>query len=99
MVIQALVFLARRSSAVTQPEVNRLLALHMLKREGHSVVIAHDGKQVLSLLETGKFDVVLMDLQMPVLDGYNAVRMMRAGKAKDSSVQQIVAFQNFPPHF
>jgi branched-chain amino acid transport system substrate-binding protein len=31
--------------------------------------------------------------------GGNAVRMMRAGKAKDSSVQQIVAFQNFPPHF
>jgi ABC-type branched-subunit amino acid transport system substrate-binding protein len=31
--------------------------------------------------------------------GGNAVRMMRAGKAKDSSVQQIVAFQQFPPHF
>jgi CheY-like chemotaxis protein len=58
-------------------EVNRLLALHMLKREGHTVVIANDGQEAVDAVRRERFDLVLMDLQMPVMGGFDATRRIR----------------------
>ena len=57
--------------------VNRQLALLLLKRWGHVADIAEDGVQALERLRNGRYDVVLMDLQMPVMGGIEATRIWR----------------------
>ncbi|HKX41566.1 MAG TPA: response regulator [Burkholderiaceae bacterium] len=57
---------------------NRELALDALNRAGIVVSVAHDGQEALDALEREPFDAVLMDCQMPVLDGYAATRALRA---------------------
>jgi len=64
--------LVAEDSAVNQELMKRLLI-----KWGHSVVIADDGQKALSLLETGSFDVVLMDVQMPELNGFEATATIR----------------------
>jgi hypothetical protein len=68
---------ALRILLVEDNEVNRLLALHMLKREGHSVVIAQDGKEAVDAVHRESFDLVLMDVQMPIMGGFDATRRIR----------------------
>ncbi len=57
--------------------VNRMIGAEMLKSFGLEVMEAEDGAQALSLLENQRVDLVLMDIQMPVLDGYAATRRLR----------------------
>jgi two-component system sensor histidine kinase/response regulator len=56
---------------------NRLLIRAYLKRTPYTLDEAENGKMALDRFIAGKYDVVLMDIQMPVLDGYTAVRMIR----------------------
>jgi len=58
-------------------EVNRMLAREMLVSLGLDVVEAADGRQALAMLEACKVDLVLMDCQMPELDGYAATEALR----------------------
>lgn len=64
-------------------EINRNLARALLKRMGCEVSEAHDGRAALAALETGSFDVVLMDCMMPEMDGYEAVTRLRALEAAE----------------
>ena len=57
--------------------INRELALDVLSRAGIVVSIACDGQQALEMLDRQRFDGVLMDCQMPVMDGYAATRALR----------------------
>jgi len=57
--------------------INREVATAMLEQLGCSVVIAEDGRVAVELVRTAKFDVVLMDCQMPVMDGYEATDEIR----------------------
>ncbi len=57
--------------------VNQRVAFRLLERAGHTVVIASDGSEALAALERETFDVVLMDVQMPVMDGYEATSAIR----------------------
>jgi TMAO reductase system sensor TorS len=57
--------------------VNRQLAVKLLEREGHTVVVAKNGQEALRALEAGTFDVVLMDVQMPVMNGMEATEALR----------------------
>ena len=58
--------------------VNRLVAERLLQREGHRVSTAESGQAALDLLEHERFDAVLMDCQMPGIDGYETTRRLRA---------------------
>jgi CheY-like chemotaxis protein len=57
--------------------VNRMIGAEMLQSLGVQVIEAENGKQAVALLERQHVDLVLMDIQMPVLDGYAATRLAR----------------------
>jgi signal transduction histidine kinase/DNA-binding response OmpR family regulator len=59
-------------------EVNQELAVTLLTKRGYSVVVAGDGREALSTLASGEFDLVLMDLQMPEMGGFEATAAIRA---------------------
>jgi CheY-like chemotaxis protein len=58
--------------------VNRIMITRMLEKCGHAVHGVENGRQVLEALEAGEFDLVLMDLQMPELDGYETTAAIRS---------------------
>jgi signal transduction histidine kinase/ActR/RegA family two-component response regulator len=62
---------------VEDNEVNQELAIALLERVGIQVTLASNGVQALACLQNGEFDCVLMDCQMPEMDGYTATRLMR----------------------
>jgi PAS domain S-box-containing protein len=57
--------------------VNQKLAVRLLEKRGHTVVVVGDGKQVLDALEREGFDAVLMDVQMPRMNGFEATAAIR----------------------
>ena len=57
--------------------VNQELVLHLLERRGHSAIVAENGKQAIAALEKHKFDLVVMDVQMPEMGGIEATEEIR----------------------
>ena len=62
---------------VEDNELNQELAKLLLARKGIEVTVANNGAESLKILQTSCFDCVLMDIQMPVMDGYTACREIR----------------------
>lgn len=52
--------------------------MRLLERMGHHVDVAGDGEQALAAVRDSEYDVILMDCQMPVMDGYTAARAIRS---------------------
>jgi CheY-like chemotaxis protein len=71
--------------------VNQKLALGVLRRHGHEVTVVNNGREALQALERGTFDVVLMDIQMPELDGLDATAVIRAKEQSAGGHVPIVA--------
>jgi signal transduction histidine kinase/AmiR/NasT family two-component response regulator len=58
-------------------EINQKVALEFLQMRGHHVRIANNGKDVLEAVAAEQFDIILMDVQMPVMDGFQATAAIR----------------------
>jgi PAS domain S-box-containing protein len=71
--------------------VNQRLTLRMLEKEGHTVIVAGDGREALAALERDRFDIVLMDVQMPLMDGVEATAAIRKNEKGTTHHVPIVA--------
>jgi CheY-like chemotaxis protein len=57
--------------------VNQLLAVRLIEKRGHKVVVAENGREALSMIDRERFDLVLLDVQMPEMDGFSVARIIR----------------------
>jgi PAS domain S-box-containing protein len=71
--------------------VNRKVALSLLEKQGYTVQHAGNGLEALEILQRENFDLVLMDVQMPVMDGYEATRRIRQREAREGGHLPIIA--------
>jgi CheY-like chemotaxis protein len=69
--------------------VNQALARSLLEKQGHTVVMAVDGRQAVKAFEEGVFDLILMDIQMPELDGYEATQEIRRHEAEHRQIRRV----------
>ncbi|MHC4437222.1 MAG: PAS domain-containing protein [Planctomycetota bacterium] len=71
--------------------VNQKVAVSLLEQQGHKVTVANNGRQALAALDSESFDVVLMDIQMPTMDGYEATATIREKEKASGEHIPIVA--------
>ncbi len=62
---------------VDDNEINRDLLSRYLERQGHTVLVADNGRQALEMIATGAFDLVLLDIMMPELNGYQVLQHLK----------------------
>jgi signal transduction histidine kinase/CheY-like chemotaxis protein len=71
--------------------VNQKIAMRVLEKHGHHVTVAADGRQALAALDRATFDVVLMDVQMPEMDGFEATAAIRGHERETGNHIPIIA--------
>jgi two-component system, sensor histidine kinase and response regulator len=71
--------------------VNQILASRLLERQGHKVVTVGNGRAALERLEKGTFDLILMDIQMPEMDGFEATAKIREKEAATGTHLPVIA--------
>ena len=84
----------RASSRVLVAEdniVNQTLARRLLEKRGYTVSVVGDGRAALAALDQESFDIVLMDVQMPVMDGFEATTAIRQQEQLSGAHVPIVA--------
>lgn len=75
---------------------NRLLFSMLLRDTNHRITEAHDGQEGVEAFQRGRFDIVFMDMEMPLMDGYQATRIIRALEADSGRVPTpIVAMTSY----
>lgn len=78
---------------VEDNEQNRYLMQYMLEQSGYEVILASSGKEAVSLIAQEKPDLILMDIQLPDMDGLEVTRRIRASEA-DANIP-IIAVTSF----
>jgi CheY-like chemotaxis protein len=68
-----------------------MLAQRILEKAGHKVVVADNGREGVAMLAEQPFDVVLMDVQMPEMDGFEAAKAIRALERESGAHVPIIA--------
>ncbi|MBM3824435.1 MAG: response regulator [Verrucomicrobia bacterium] len=74
----------RKILLVEDNEMNRDMLSRRLIRRGFDIVLATDGEQAIRLAQTERPDLILMDMSLPVLDGWEATRQLKANEATRS---------------
>ncbi len=76
---------------------NRLLTQSLLVREGHHVILAQNGREAIHHCQFQVFDLILLDIQMPVLDGFEALKKIRAtpSKNKTTPIYALTAYSDY----
>ncbi|NKW92060.1 response regulator [Rhodobacteraceae bacterium R_SAG9] len=82
---------------VEDNEINRELAQELLQREGHWVTLASNGAEGVQLAQTKQFDMILMDIAMPVMDGLAATKQIRAGDGPNKDTPIVAVSANILP--
>jgi CheY-like chemotaxis protein len=70
--------MAARILLVEDNEMNRDMLSRRLERRGYEISIAVDGRQGVEMARAGSFDLILMDMSLPEIDGWEATRQLRA---------------------
>lgn len=73
-------------------DINRLLASTILKNFGANIIEAQNGQEAINKVKENPFDIVLMDLQMPVMDGLEATQIIRKSITKDLPIIALTAY-------
>jgi two-component system, sensor histidine kinase and response regulator len=76
---------------VDDVEMNREMARIILEKNGHRVTMAANGQEAVDAFRRNRFDIIFLDMQMPVMDGYEAAREIRALEQGGESAVPIVA--------
>lgn len=71
---------------VDDDAISRLAVMTLLNKSGHDVVVAENGEEAITQLEHNTFDAILMDVHMPVMDGVNATRVIKARELTNAPV-------------
>ena len=71
--------------------VNRKVVVSMLEKRGHDVTVAQDGNKAVAALKAEGFDLVLMDIQMPEMDGFEATAAIRDAERSNGTHTTIIA--------
>jgi PAS domain S-box-containing protein len=71
--------------------VNQRLAIRLLEKRGHAVTLASNGQQAVDLALSENFDLILMDVQMPILDGFEATNAIRMAEKRTGEHTPIIA--------
>jgi CheY-like chemotaxis protein len=79
---------------VEDNEINRIVAREMLEADGHTVTEAHDGLEGVHKAQSKSFDLILMDISMPVMDGRTATRTIRSGKGSSADTKIVALTAN-----
>jgi signal transduction histidine kinase/DNA-binding response OmpR family regulator len=87
----------RRLLLAEDNKTNRELITAMLEKAGHMVTAVENGKQAVNCAAAARFDAVLMDVQMPVMDGYAATRTIRSSSKANKNVPIIALTANVLP--
>ena len=83
--------IATRILVVEDNRINQKVALGLLKKAGLTADVANNGKEALDAMSEKRYDLIFMDCQMPVMDGYEATGAIRASEASSDVRNLIIA--------
>lgn len=81
-----------RLLVVEDNEVNLQFLMLILQKAGYDIIVARNGRQAVDIVEEDSVDLILMDLQMPMMDGYEAARMIRFREKELESREPVPIF-------